>query len=69
MGLIAQGRSVTSISETLVISVSTVQTHSKNLYRKLEIHSRQELLDLIEDAKPRVSCELQVPLREETEKR
>ncbi len=49
MILTAQGRSVSYIAECLVISTSTVQSHSKNLYRKLDIHSRQELITLIED--------------------
>ena len=35
----------------LTISLSTAQTHSRNIYRKTGVHSRQELLDLIEDTK------------------
>lgn len=47
-GYLARGRSLPYIRETLILSKNTVDTHAKNLYRKLEVHSRQELLDLIE---------------------
>jgi DNA-binding CsgD family transcriptional regulator len=46
--LIARGRSAPSISESLFVSENTVRTHSKNIYRKLQIHSKQELLDILE---------------------
>lgn len=49
--LMAQGRNAKYIESTLVISLSTVQTHIRNIYRKLGVHSRQELLDLIEETK------------------
>ncbi len=42
------GRTIPSIAEKLVLAPSTVRTHVKGLYRKLDIHSRQELLDFIE---------------------
>lgn len=47
MELIARGQSVASIAAELVISENTVRTHSKHLYTKLGIHSRQELVDLL----------------------
>lgn len=47
MTLICQGRSKAYIAETLFLSVSTVQGHSRNLYRKCGVHSKQELQDLI----------------------
>lgn len=46
--LIARGRDVPSISKQLFISENTVRSHSKNVYKKLGIHSKQELLDLLE---------------------
>jgi DNA-binding CsgD family transcriptional regulator len=46
--LLARGRSVNHISDHLVVSTSTVKTHVNNIYRKLGIHSRQELIDLFE---------------------
>ena len=48
MALIVRGRDAPGIARQLHISINTVRTHSKNLYRKLDIHSKQELLDLLE---------------------
>lgn len=48
LGYLARGRSLPYIRDVLVLSKNTVDTHAKNLYRKLEVHSRQELIDLIE---------------------
>ena len=45
-----QGRSIPYISQELVISTSTAKTHVQSIYRKLDVHSRQELLDLIRNA-------------------
>lgn len=47
--LIAQGRSKNYIAETLFVSQNTVRTHAKNAYVKLDIHSNQELIDLVRD--------------------
>jgi DNA-binding CsgD family transcriptional regulator len=49
MVLLARGRSAPYIESKLEIKLNTVQSHTKNLYRKLDIHSRQELLSLIEE--------------------
>lgn len=46
--LLAKGRNLPYISEVLYISKNTVRTHLKSIYQKLDVHSRQELLDLIE---------------------
>lgn len=48
LGYLARGRSLPYIREALVLSKNTVSTHAKNLYRKLDIHSRQDLFDLVE---------------------
>ena len=45
--LFAQGRSASWIAENLVISKNTVRTHLRAIYSKLDIHSRQELLDFL----------------------
>ena len=47
MELIARGRSMVAIAEDLFISENTVRTHCKHIYGKLDIHSRQELSDLV----------------------
>lgn len=47
MELIARGNSMASIADRLVISENTVRTHAKHIYTKLDIHKRQELLDML----------------------
>jgi DNA-binding CsgD family transcriptional regulator len=42
LDLIARGFSYAEIAALQTISVRTVQTHIKNLYRKLAVHSRSE---------------------------
>lgn len=46
--LVAKGRSRGYIASSLVISENTVKGHTRNAYGKLGIHSKQELLTLIE---------------------
>lgn len=48
MVLVAKGRSAQRIQEALGVSASTVNTHVNHIYRKMGVHSRQEMLDLIE---------------------
>lgn len=43
------GRSARYIADYFVLSEHTVKTHLRRAYTKLNIHSRQELLDLIEE--------------------
>lgn len=46
----SQGNSLRKVADSLFISMSTAQTHVKSLYRKLGIHSKQELIDLVAEA-------------------
>ena len=46
--LLAQGRSSTFISKELFISTNTVRKHIAHVYEKLGVHSRQELLTLVQ---------------------
>jgi DNA-binding CsgD family transcriptional regulator len=48
MELLLKGWNLNYITEHFYISRATAKTHTYNLYRKLGIHSRQELLDLVE---------------------
>lgn len=48
--LLAKGRSLPFVQEELYISLSTAQTHARHIYKKLGVHSRQELIDLVEQA-------------------
>ena len=47
--LLAKGRNAASIQRELVISEGTVRTHMRNIYHKLNVHSQQELIDLVEN--------------------
>ena len=42
--LIAEGKTTKEIADLLVLSVSTVQTHSAHILAKLGLHSRTELV-------------------------
>ena len=46
--LLAKGRGIEHIQNKLGISGHTVKTHVYNIYRKMEINSREELLDAVE---------------------
>ena len=46
--LLAKGRNRAYISEELVIGDETVKSHVKSIYRKTDVHSQQELIDLLE---------------------
>lgn len=41
-------RSTEEIAEALVLSTETVRTHIKNIMRKLEVHSRAEVVSLVQ---------------------
>lgn len=47
--MLARGRDRTYIQEQLVVSRNTVKSHVKHIYAKLDIHSHQDLIDLVED--------------------
>ena len=49
--LIAKGRNAEYVQNALYISGHTAKTHISNIYKKLDIHSVQELLDLVEAEK------------------
>lgn len=54
--LLAKGRNAEFIQNALVISNHTVKTHIYNIYRKMDVHSLQDLLDVLdaeEDAQAR----------------
>ena len=46
---LAKGRSVPVIAEQLGVSQNTVRFHCKNIYEKCGVHSKQELLSLMEE--------------------
>lgn len=48
LDLFSQGRSASWIADYLVISKNTVRSHLRSIYTKLDVHTRQELLDFLE---------------------
>ncbi|MBR2834752.1 MAG: helix-turn-helix transcriptional regulator [Coriobacteriales bacterium] len=48
LAILAKGNSLHKVEEELFISQGTAITHRNNIYRKLNIHSKQELLDRID---------------------
>ena len=48
LGLLAEGHTRAEICERLNIAPGTVQTHISRIYEKLDVHSRQDLLNLVE---------------------
>ena len=49
--LVVRGLDTPTIAQTLGVSDNTVRTHKKSLYRKLGVHSKQELLELMHQAR------------------
>ncbi|MEG0323158.1 MAG: LuxR C-terminal-related transcriptional regulator, partial [Raoultibacter sp.] len=48
MILVAKGRSTPRICDELDISQGTVNTHLTHIYKKLDVHDKQELIDVLE---------------------
>lgn len=48
LALLARGRTAAYIADTLFLSRETVKVHIRHIYEKLGVHSRSELLDLVE---------------------
>lgn len=48
--LLAKGYNSAMIQESLYIAAGTANTHMRHIYRKLDIHSQQELINLVESA-------------------
>lgn len=49
--MIAEGKSRPRIAEQLFIDLETVKTHIKNIYFKLNVHSREEAIKIAKDNK------------------
>ncbi|MEG0505805.1 MAG: helix-turn-helix transcriptional regulator, partial [Raoultibacter sp.] len=47
LSLLVAGRNGPYISEHLFVSENTVKSHIRHIYTKLNVHNRQELLDLV----------------------
>ncbi|TGY73989.1 LuxR family transcriptional regulator [Enterorhabdus sp. NM05_H27] len=51
--LLARGRNGRAISDQPTLSYSAVKTHVKHIYMKLDVHTQQELIDLVEGGSER----------------
>ncbi len=47
--LVSLGYTVARIAQERNVSENTVRTHTKGLYRKLDVHSKQEVIELVEE--------------------
>ena len=47
---LAMGYGSDRIADTMQVKVNTVRTHTHNVYVKLDVHSREELMRLVDDA-------------------
>lgn len=47
--LLAKGRSRASVCDDLTLSKETVKTHIRNIYKKINIHSQQEIFAIVEE--------------------
>ena len=48
LGLIAHGRNMPFMENELVISRNTLKMHIRHVYTKLDVHSKQEIIDMVE---------------------
>ena len=53
------GHGAKSIEEKLVLSSATVRTHIRHIYEKLDVHSRAELIELLESLQRAPRMEIQ----------
>lgn len=50
--LLARGRNAEYIGTLLYVSENTIRSHIQRIYRKIGVHSQQDLLDVVEGVKP-----------------
>ena len=44
---VPRGYTVARTAEELIVSENTIRTHSKRIYAKLDVHKKQELIDML----------------------
>ncbi|MBQ6586998.1 MAG: helix-turn-helix transcriptional regulator [Coriobacteriales bacterium] len=49
LSYLSRGRTAAHITQELVLSENTVRTHTRHIYRKLDVNSQQELINLVEE--------------------
>ena len=48
LSVFVEGRSMVYIAEKLFVSENTVKTHIRHIYTKLDVHNKQDLMDMVE---------------------
>lgn len=48
LGLLARGRDMAFMEEDLVISRNTLKMHIRHIYTKLDVHSKQDVIDMVD---------------------
>ena len=48
LGLLARGHSFSAMEEKLCISHNTMKMHARNIYTKMEVHSRQDVISIVD---------------------
>ncbi len=51
---IARGRMLGEIADAFVLSKNTVKMHTKHIYQKLDVHSKQEAIDIVNEERLRM---------------
>ncbi|WP_290994914.1 helix-turn-helix transcriptional regulator [Gordonibacter sp.] len=59
--LLSHGRSSLVISRELHVAVTTVKTHTSNIYRKFDVTTQQDLIDLLDDRRVQIGKENSEP--------
>lgn len=47
LGILARGHGLGRVQEVLFIAEGTAITHRRHIYQKLDVHSKDELIDLV----------------------
>lgn len=45
LNLLAKGKSYASIADELFLSINTIKTHTRNIYEKLQVNSKKEIIE------------------------
>lgn len=48
---LARGRTLGAMEERFVLSRNTIKMHVKHVYQKLDVHSKEEVIDMVDDAR------------------
>nr|WP_277926882.1 LuxR C-terminal-related transcriptional regulator [Adlercreutzia sp. JBNU-10] len=49
LSYLARGRNAKYIADQLFVAERTVKTHTYHIYQKMDIHSQQELINIVEE--------------------